>query len=48
MRKTNILLTKEQRELLERHNKQGRSMAGFIRDIIDAYFKNLEDNAKSI
>lgn len=42
MQKTNILLTKEQRELLERHNKPGRSLAGFVRDIIDSYFQDMK------
>jgi len=48
MQKTNILLTEEQRQLLERHNKKGRSMAGFVRDIIDAYFKDLKKNETSV
>ena len=42
MHRLHIQITERQRLLLQKHNKEGRSLAAFVRDILDEHFKKIQ------
>jgi hypothetical protein len=42
MIRLHIQITEQQRLLLQKFNKDGRSVSAFVRDILDEHFKELK------
>lgn len=46
MQRLNIQITENHKMLLTKYNKEGQSISGFIRHILDGYFDTIKKKAK--
>lgn len=46
MYRLNIQITESQKILLNKYNKEGQSISGFIRNILDGYFDAIKKKTK--